>query len=61
MSNRAAGVGLPVIGGAYLLFSNISESSLFSDDKRATTHSAYAALGAFLLVLGLVFLYRNLK
>lgn len=61
MNGRAAGVGFPIIGGAYFLISNISESTLFSDARQATTHSAYAALGGFLLILGLVFLYKNLK
>ncbi len=61
MSGRAAGVGFPVIGGAYFLISNLSRSTLFSEDRQAGYHSAVSALGAFLLVIGLVFLYRNLK
>ena len=61
MNGRAAGVGLPIIGGAYLLFSNLSESTLFNEGPQATSRTALSALGAFLLVIGLVFLYRNLK
>ena len=61
MNGRAAGVGFPIIFGAYLLISNLSRSSLFSESPQATYYSAVSALGAFLLVIGLVFLYRNLK
>lgn len=61
MNGRAAGAGFPIIFGAYLLISNFSRSTLFSEDKQATSHSAFSALGAFLLVIGLVFLYKNLK
>jgi hypothetical protein len=61
MNGRLAGVGGPILGGAFLLLNNISESTLFSEGSRATTHSARAALGAFLLILGLVFLFKNLK
>ena len=61
MNGRAAVVGFAVIGGAYLLISNFSEVTLFSKDGHVTTHAARAALGAFLLVIALVFLYKNLK
>lgn len=61
MNGRAAGVGFPIIGGAYLLISNLSGSKLFSEGPQATYRTAVSALGAFLLVIGLVFLYRNLK
>ena len=61
MGSRAAGLGLPILGGAYLVYANFSESRLFKEGPQATSHTAFAALGAFLLVLGLVFLYKNLK
>jgi hypothetical protein len=61
MNGRVAGGGGPILGGAYLLISNFSESTLFSEDPMAVSHSAFAALGAFLLILGLVFLYKNLR
>ena len=60
MNGRAAGAG-PIIFGAMLLITNLSGSTLFSEGPHATYHSAVSALGAFLLVLGLIFLYKNLK
>ena len=61
MNGRAAGAASPIIFGAFLLISNLSRSTLYSEDKQATYHSAVSALGAFLLVMGLIFLYRNMK
>jgi len=61
MNGRAAGAASPIIFGLFLLISNLSRSTLYSEDKQANYHSAVSALGAFLLVIGLIFLYRNLK
>ena len=61
MNGRAAGAGFPIIFGIYLLFKNLTSSTLFSEGPHANSHTAFSALGAFLLVLGLVFLFRNLK
>ena len=61
MTGRAAGAGYPIIFGAILLISNLSGSTLFSEGKQVSYHNAVSALGAFLLVIGLIFLYRNLK
>jgi hypothetical protein len=61
MDGRGAGVGFPILLGAYLLYSNLAESKLFSAGPQATYHGALSALGAFLLILGLVFLFKNLK
>ena len=59
MDGRAAGAGFPIIFGAYLLYSNLSETKLFSKGFKGDSHAAFAALGLFLLVLGLVFLIKN--
>ena len=61
MNGRAAGVGFPILFGAYLLYSNFTESKLFSEASLAGYHTALSALGAFLLILGVVFLVKNLK
>jgi hypothetical protein len=61
MTGRFAGVGLPILFGAYLLFSNLSESRPFNVGPKADLATVTSALGAFLLILGLVFLYKNLK
>jgi hypothetical protein len=61
MGGRAAGVGLPILFGIYLIYSNLSKSKLFVQGPEADLHTALAALGAFLLVLGVVFLYKNLR
>lgn len=61
MNGRAAGVAFPILFGAYLLYSNLSESQLFVEGPQAKYHSVVSALGAFLLILGLGFLYKNLK
>ena len=61
MNGRTAGVGFPILLGAYLLYSKLSESSLFTEGPQATLNTMLSALGLLLLVLGLVFLYKNLK
>jgi hypothetical protein len=61
MNGRLAGVAFPIIFGGYLLFSNLTQSTLFSQGPRANYHTVLSAFGAFLLVLGVIFLYRNLK
>ena len=61
MNGRAAGAGLPIVMGGYLLISNLTESKLFTESPQAAVHTALSALGAFLLVLGLIFLFKNLK
>ena len=61
MNGRTAGVGFPILFGAYLLYSNLPASKLFSAGPQAAYHMVLSALGAFLLMLGLVFLYKNLK
>ena len=61
MNGRAAGVGFPILFGAYLLYSNVVNSKLFSDGAKAEYHTALSALGALLLVVGVVFLIKNLK
>lgn len=61
MNGRAAGVGLPILFGVYLLYAHLGESTLFNEGQQATYHSVVASLGAFLLIIGLAFLYKNLK
>jgi hypothetical protein len=61
MGGRAAGAGFPVLFGVYLLYSHLAESKLFSHGPQAAYHTVLSALGAFLLMIGLVFLYKNLK
>ena len=60
MGGRAAGVG-PALFGIYLLYSNLGESKLFVEGPQATYHTALSALGALLVVLCVVFLYKNLR
>ena len=60
MDGRTAGVGFPILVGAYLLYKYLPETTLFNE-KADSLAGPLAALGAFLLILGLVFLYRNLK
>ena len=52
---------MPILFGTYLLYSNLTESKLFSERPEAGYHTALLALGAFLLVLGLAFVFKNLK
>ena len=61
MDGRAAGAGFPILFGIYLLFSHLTKSKLFSEGPQAAYHTAVSGLGAFLLIIGLVFLYKNLK
>ena len=61
MGGRAAGVGFPVLLGVYLLYSHLSGSKLFGEGTQAAYHTALSALGAFLLIIGLAFLYKNVK
>ncbi|HEY8224175.1 MAG TPA: hypothetical protein VIG25_02780 [Pyrinomonadaceae bacterium] len=61
MNGRFAGVGMPILFGAYLLYSQLPKSQLYEEGPQAKLASVLAGLGAFLLVLGLVFLWRNLK
>lgn len=61
MNGRAAGVGFPILFGVYLLYSKLPESRLFNEGSKADLATALSALGALLLVVGLVFLIKNLK
>ena len=61
MNGRAAGVGFPILFGGYLLFSNLGKSELYETGPQARYRSVLSAFGALLLILGLVFLWRNLK
>jgi hypothetical protein len=61
MNGRAAGVGFPIVFGAYLLYSNVSESKLFHEGADAGYATALSAFGALLLIVGLAFLFKNLK
>jgi hypothetical protein len=61
MNGRAAGTGMPILFGGYLLYKYLLESELFEKGNGADYASMVAALGAFLLILGVVFLIRNLK
>ena len=60
MDGRAAGVGFPVLVGGYLLYKYLPQIKLFNEHPDPLA-SPMAFLGAFLLIIGLVFLYRNLK
>lgn len=61
MGGRAAGAGFPLLIGVYLLYSHLAESRLFNQGTEAAYHTALSALGAFLLIVSAVFLYKNLK
>ena len=61
MNGRAAGTGMPIIFGGYLLYQYLPQSALFDNGKNADYASMVAALGAFLLLLGGVFLIKNLR
>ena len=61
MDGRAAGTGMPILFGGYLLYKYLPQSGLFDDGKNADLASALAGLGAVLLLIGVVFLIRNLK
>jgi hypothetical protein len=60
MNGRAAGVGLPLLIGGYLLYNYLPQTKLFNERADALA-GPLAAFGAFLLIFGLVFLYRNSK
>lgn len=60
MNGRAAGVGFPIFMGGYLLYKYLPQTKLF-DERADALAGPMAGLGAFLLIFGLVFLYRNLK
>ena len=60
MEGRAAGVGFPILMGVYLLYKYLPRTTLFNERADALA-GPLAAFGAFLLIFGLVFLYRNLK
>ena len=53
--------GSKLLLGLYLFSSHIGRSSLFTSGPTANEHTMYAALGAFLFLLGLGFLIKNLK
>ena len=52
---------MPIVFGGYLLYQYLPKSKLFEQGNGADYASMVAALGAFLLILGVVFLIRNLK
>lgn len=59
--NRAAGAGMPILFGGYLLFSKLPQSKLFNEGPQADLATALSALGALLLIVGVVFLIKNLR
>lgn len=61
MNGRATGVGFPILFGAYLMYSNFQKSTVFSEGPQATYHSVMLAFGGFLVLFGVVFLYKNLR
>jgi hypothetical protein len=61
MNGHGAGAALPIVFGTLLLYRNLADSKLFTEGPQAGYHTALSALGAFLLVLGLGFLFKNLK
>ena len=61
MNGRAAGAATPIVFGSFLLYKYLPKSGLFDNGKDADLASMLAALGAFLLLLGVVFLIRNLR
>jgi len=60
MNGRAAGVGFPILMGAYLLYKYLPQTKLFNENSDSLD-GPMAAFGAFLLIFGLAFLYKNLK
>jgi hypothetical protein len=60
MNGRAAGVGFPILMGAYLLYKYLPQTKLFNENADSLD-GPMAAFGAFLLIFGLAFLYKNLK
>ena len=61
MDGRAAGAAMPIVFGTFLVYRNLTASKLFSEGPDAGYHTALLALGALLLVLGLVFIFKNRK
>lgn len=59
MNGRAAGAATPILFGIGLLYKCLPESRLFNNGKNADLASALAGLGAFLLLLGVIFVIRN--
>jgi len=60
MNGRASGVGFPLLMGAYLLYQYLPQTTLFNE-RADVLAGPLAAFGAFLLIFGLIFLYKNLK
>ena len=60
MDGRAAGVGFPILMGGYLLYKYLPQTKFFNENPDSLA-GPLAGLGAFLLIFGLAFLYKNLK
>ena len=60
MNGRTAGVGYPILLGGILLYRYLPQTKLFNENADDLS-GPLAALGAFLLVIGLTFLYKNFK
>jgi hypothetical protein len=61
MNGKAVGGVFPMLFGAYLIYSHISESKLFQNNSKAEYATAMSMFGAFLLILGLIFFLVNRK
>jgi hypothetical protein len=61
MNGRLSGVGFPILLGGYLVYKSLPKSELFAEGESARFETVMAGFGAFLLIIGLVFLFRNLK
>ena len=59
MNGRAAGAATPIVFGVLLLYQNLPESALFDSGKNTDLATALAGIGAFLLLLGVIFVIRN--
>ena len=60
MDGRPSGVGYPILLGGYLLYKYLPQTKLFNENADSLD-GPMAAFGAFLLIFGLAFLYKNLK
>lgn len=60
MNGRVSGVGFPILMGGYLLYKYLPQINLFNENADSLS-GPLAALGGFLLIFGLAFLYKNLK
>ena len=60
MNGRGYGVGFPILLGAYLLYKYLPQTRLFNENADSLD-GPMAAFGAFLLIFGLVFLYKNMR